>query len=162
MGRQGYSDSKKLRTGAKEEKEGGPLKTYLQDERSGSKGGTKGRSSCYKQVKTTLRVRRYVADLYTYTIAVTLNDELHFYPDDVTIPEGFTVVADYHTHPLDDPVFGPGLSGTDEKYSYDHHRTGYEADTLSRNMYRFTPEVSKYKPNEWCCGPIGDFVSHIP
>jgi RHS repeat-associated protein len=99
---------------------------------------------------------------YTYTIAVTIKEQARFRPDMVTIPEGFTGVADYHTHPESFKEEGQGLSGRDEQHAYDYHRTVYEADTYSRNMYRFTPGVSAYKPNEWCCGVIGDFVTHIP
>lgn len=98
---------------------------------------------------------------YTYTIAVTFKDQGHFNPERVTVPKGFKEVADYHTHPLSFKAEGQGLSARDEQHAYDF-RTDYEADTYSRNMYRFTPGVSEYKPNEWCCGVIGDFVAHIP
>ena len=100
--------------------------------------------------------------LYTYTIAVTSKDSEVFHTGDVTIPTGFTAVADYHTHPHSSAAEGEGLSAGDEQHAYDNRRTVYEADTYSRNMYRFAPGVSHYVPNEWCCGAIGDFVAHIP
>ena len=100
---------------------------------------------------------------YTYTIAVTFENDSHFYPENVTTPEGFTVAADYHTHHENDTAEGQGLSGRDEQHSYDFHRVSYVADTISRNLYRFNPaDSSQYKPNEWCCGVIGEFVAHIP
>jgi hypothetical protein len=99
---------------------------------------------------------------YTYTIAVTFKDQGHFYSDKVSTPDGFTRVADYHTHPHSDRAEGQGLSAGDEQHAYITNRTGYVADTYSRNVYRFTPGVSTYKPNEYCCGVIGDFVAHIP
>lgn len=99
---------------------------------------------------------------YTYTIAVTFNDQGHFYPGKVSIPDAFTSVADYHTHPESFKVEGQGLSVGDENFANRYNRTEYEADTYSRNMYRYTPGVSAYKPNEYCCGTIGDFVAHIP
>ncbi len=95
---------------------------------------------------------------YTYTIAVTFKDQEHFYPESVTIPKGFSKVGDYHTHAHSDRAQGEGLSAGDEQHAYDYHRRVYEADTYSRNMYRFTPGKSEYKPNQWCCGVIGDFV----
>ena len=93
---------------------------------------------------------------------VTFNDQGHFYPGKVSIPDAFTSVADYHTHPESFKVEGQGLSVGDENFANRYNRTEYEADTYSRNMYRYTPGVSAYKPNEYCCGTIGDFVAHIP
>ena len=50
---------------------------------------------------------------YTYTIAVTFENDSHFYPENVTTPEGFTVAADYHTHHENDTAEGQGFSGGD-------------------------------------------------
>jgi RHS repeat-associated protein len=99
---------------------------------------------------------------YTYTIAVTFKNGSHFYPESVSVPKGYTRVADYHTHPHHDKAEGEGMSIGDQNHADTYHRASYEADTYSRNMYRYVPGVSEAKPNEWCCGVIGDFVAHIP
>jgi hypothetical protein len=78
------------------------------------------------------------------------------------VPSGFKSVAWYHTHPHHTAIEGKGFSGGDETYSYHVHKVGYVVDTYSRDAYRFTPSVTKYKPNHYCCGIIGDFVAHIP
>ncbi len=98
---------------------------------------------------------------FTYTNPVTDRSQGEFDPESVTIPNGYTVAADYHTHAHNYEEEGEGLSAGDEQHAYDYNRTVYEADTYSRNLYRFTPGVSQFKQNEWCCGVIGDFVAHI-
>ncbi len=99
---------------------------------------------------------------YTYTIAVTFKDREHFYPDRVSVPKGFKEVADYHTHPHNFHAEGEGFSAGDETHANYFHRTVYVADTYSRNLYKFTPGKTEFKPNEYCCGVIGDPMGHIP
>lgn len=102
---------------------------------------------------------------YTFTIPVATATRPGmglFSPFDVSVPKGFTAVFTYHTHPHSFEAEGQGLSIMDEQWAYNFHMTLYEADTYSRNMYRFTPGKSKFVPNAWCCGVIGDLVTHIP
>jgi len=99
---------------------------------------------------------------FTYTIPITFNQHGHFFPQSVTTPKGFTIAADYHTHPHTIKEEGEGFSLGDEQFSLFYSRVMYVADTFSRNMYRYVPHVTQDKENEWCCGVIGDFVVRIP
>ena len=91
---------------------------------------------------------------------------MHFPFSSVTVPEGLAAVASYHAHPTRTHAEGQGLSPDDEAAAYSMARRGigtlYEADTYFRNVYGFTPWVSRFKPNMSCCGPIGDLIAHIP
>ena len=100
--------------------------------------------------------------LYTYTIPITFNDSGHFFPDSENLPDGYKGVADYHTHHHIDSAEGSGFSVGDQDHAIFYGRVGYVADTYSRDMFRYTPLVTTWKPNEYCCGSIGDFVAHIP
>jgi hypothetical protein len=54
---------------------------------------------------------------YTYTIAVTFKDQGHFYPESVSVPDGFTRVADYHTHRHNTREEKEGFSVGDEGHA---------------------------------------------
>jgi RHS repeat-associated protein len=98
---------------------------------------------------------------YTYTVPITENIGGHFSANAESIPAGFIGVADFHTHSHTTVEEGEGLSLGDELHADRYDRTGYEADTYSGNVYQYTPRVTEYKPSEFCCGVIGDFVSHV-
>ena len=97
---------------------------------------------------------------FTYTLATTSHNHDLVDVGSIIVPKGFRVVAEYHTHPHNFKAEGEGLSVGDENHSLGVRRTVYEADTLSRNMYRWTPGISKYQPDDSYL--IGDFVTHIP
>jgi RHS repeat-associated protein len=90
---------------------------------------------------------------YTYTIAITFKDQGHFYPDRETIPTGFTGVADYHTHRHNTHEEGPGFSRDDEDHGNFYGRTGYVADTYSRDnvsLYATSYDVQTKRILLWC------------
>jgi hypothetical protein len=96
---------------------------------------------------------------YTYTEPITFGDPGHSYPNSITVPAGYLLSADYHTHGHVDVAEGEGFSGGDVRHAGDFKRTGYVVDTISRNLYRFMPGVTAY---QGLAETTGDFVTHIP
>jgi RHS repeat-associated protein len=98
---------------------------------------------------------------YAYTESITFGDSGHSYPNSIIVPGGYLLSADYHTHPHVDSAEGQGFSCCqlgDAGHAVAFNRTGYVADTISGNLYRFTPGVTVDN------GPTeitGDFVTHI-
>ena len=99
---------------------------------------------------------------YTYTEPITFGDPGHSYPNSIIVPAGYLLSADYHTHAHVDVAEGEGFSccqGGDAGHAMFYNRVGYVADTISGNLYRFTPGVTVDNGPE---GTIGDPVTHIP
>ena len=53
---------------------------------------------------------------YTYTVPVTFGQDSHFYASNVTVPDGYSSVGWYHTHP-DPGSWGEGFSPGDMNFS---------------------------------------------
>jgi len=75
---------------------------------------------------------------YTYTLPLA-GGERTINVDNISVPSGFTSVADYHTHPHVDAAEGEGPSMGDIQHAIDYKRTGYVMDSVSGRVYRFGP-----------------------
>ena len=100
---------------------------------------------------------------FSYTKPLANFDEGHFDPLGVTVPDGYSVAGWYHTHPhTKGNLGGEGFSVGDAQWSENHSRIGYVADTISRNMYRYTPGGPPSRDSVRHNGVYGTFVAHIP
>lgn len=75
---------------------------------------------------------------YTYT-APLAGSERTINVDNISVPDGYTAVADYHSHPHVDAAEGEGASIGDIQHAIDYNRTGYVMDSVSGHVYRFGP-----------------------
>jgi hypothetical protein len=87
---------------------------------------------------------------YTYTLPLA-GGERTINVDNISVPSGFTSVADYHTHPHVDAAEGEGPSMGDIQHAIDYKRTGYVMDSVSGRVYRFGPTT----PTDHYPTPIG-------
>jgi len=78
---------------------------------------------------------------YTYTVPLA-GSERTVDIDNISVPSGFSSVADYHTHPHVDAAEGEGPSMNDIQRAVDTKRTGYVMDSVSGRVYRYSPTTS--------------------
>jgi RHS repeat-associated protein len=91
---------------------------------------------------------------YTYTVPLA-GSERTVNIDNISVPDGYTAVADYHSHPHVDAAEGEGASIGDIQHAIGYNRTGYVMDSVSGHVYQFGPTT----PHD--SFPIGTPIGYV-
>ncbi|MGA2170935.1 MAG: RHS repeat-associated core domain-containing protein [Terracidiphilus sp.] len=100
---------------------------------------------------------------YTYTVPVTFGQDSHFYAANVTVPDGYSSVGWYHTHPDSGPE-GEGFSEGDINFSNQIGKTGYVGMSYSGNVRQYVPSTPGHPGTQYngYNGVTGDLIGNIP
>ena len=95
---------------------------------------------------------------YTYTVPVTFGDPQHFFADNVTVPDGYTAVAGYHTHPGPVAFVEDAFSPQDAAWSSPARFPAYLGVAANGNIRVYSPG----QPYDRWLGTPGTLIGNVP